>query len=150
MSIMGVTAPEADAGQDEAKGKGSRKRLLVVVVLVLALAAGGWWWFMMRPAQADQAPEPGAVLPLEAIQINLAGGHYLRVGLALQATVDAGTEIDGSKALDATIELFSGKSVEDLSKQPYRARLKEKLLHQLDERYEGEVIEVYFTDFVTQ
>ena len=139
------TAAELDA----AEGKGSKKRMLVAIVLVLVLAAGAWWWFMVRPAAAEEAPKPGEVVQLEAIQVNLAGGHYLRVGIALQGTEGA-EELEGSKALDATIELFSGETVQDLARKPYRTRLKNKLLHQLEERYEGEVIEVYFTDFVTQ
>lgn len=142
------TGPDLDS--EEGTGKRSRKRLLVAVVVVLALAAAAWWWFMVRPAQADEPPEPGEVVKLEAIQINLAGGHYLRVGIALQGTKDAAEELEGSKALDATIELFSGRTVQDLAQKPYRTKLKKKLLHQLEERYEGEVIEVYFTDFVTQ
>ena len=54
-------------------------------------------------AEAGRDRAPG-----RPIQINLAGGHYLRIGLALQLTDSASKEIDGSKALDATIDLFSG------------------------------------------
>ena len=144
---MSVVETQAGAETEAAK---SRKRMVLAVVLVLLLAGAASWWFMLRPAEADQAPEPGEVLKLEAIQVNLAGGHYLRIGIALQATKEAGAEIEGSKALDATIELFSGEKVEDLARRPYRTKLKHELLDQLEERYEGEVIGVYFTDFVTQ
>jgi flagellar FliL protein len=147
---MSIVDTGPDSTSAEGTGPRSRKRLLVAVVVILALAGTGWWWFMIRPAGAEEAPEPGEVVQLEAIQINLAGGHYLRVGIALQGTEDGGAELEGSKALDATIELFSGKSVHDLARQPYRTRLKHQLLEELDERYEGEVIAVYFTDFVTQ
>lgn len=147
MSVVGTPAP---AGEAEEAPKRSRKMLLVVGVLVVALVAGAAWWFMLRPAEADTAPEPGAVLKLEAIQVNLADNHYLRIGIALQATADAGEELDGSKALDATIELFSGQRMQDLTRKGYRTKLKERLLHQVSERYEGEVMGVYFTDFVTQ
>ena len=41
------------------------------------------------------------MVKLDAIQINLADDHYLKVGIALQASKDAGEELDGSKALDA-------------------------------------------------
>ena len=52
-------------------------------------------------AQAGRAPpKPGEVVTLEPIQINLAAGHYLRIGIALQLTAKA-HEADGSKALDA-------------------------------------------------
>ncbi len=90
-----------------------RRTLLVVVLVVLALAAGAWW-FMIRPAGADEPAEPGEVLQLESIQVNLADGHYLKIGVALQA-VEGAEEVEGSKALDATIELFSGSAMAELA-----------------------------------
>jgi flagellar FliL protein len=131
------------------KGGGAKKKLLVLLP-VLALAGTATWWFMLRPASAEEAPHPGAVVKLEAIQVNLADGHYLRIGIALQATDEVKEELDGSKALDATIELFTGQRQEQLARKPYRDGLKEKLEHRLEEAYEGEVMQVYFTDFVTQ
>lgn len=147
MSVTGIA--EAEAGK-EAAGKGGRKKVFLIGLLVIALGMGAAWWFMIRPASAEGEPEPGAVLKLDAIQVNLAGGHYLRIGIALQASKDAGEELDGSKALDATIDLFSGRPVEELSRKGSRTDLKRQLEQRLDEVYEGEVIGVYFTDFVTQ
>ena len=138
MSIGDTTAP---AAEQEGK-KGGKKKLLLVGVLVVALLAGGGWWFMIRPASAAEKPH--------AIQVNLAGGHYLRIGIALQASKGAPTDLDGSKALDATIELFSGQSMSRLAAKSYRDQVKKKLEHTLDTAYDGEVIGVYFTDFVTQ
>lgn len=144
MSVMDASTADADAPPE----KKSKKLLLVVAVLVLAVA-GAAWWFMIRPAGADEAPVPGEVLALEPIQINLEGGHYLKIGIALQA-VEGAHEIEGSKALDATIELFSGRPMGELADSKKRHRLKEELAEELDHRYHGEVMEVYFTDFVTQ
>lgn len=126
------------------------KRRKFVVMLVVLLLVGGASWFYLRPSTEDAPPEPGAVLKLEPIQLNLAEGRYLRVGIAIQGVVGGHEELDGSKALDATIELFSGRKMEDLSQQDQRKALKEKLRAELLERYHGEVIDVYFTDFVTQ
>ena len=142
-----VNVPVEDA--EEASGGGGRKKVLVVV-LVLALAGAAAWWFLLRPASAEEAPHPGEVVPLEAIQVNLTDGHYLRIGIALQATDEVEEELDGSKALDATIELFTGEDMEKLTHKPYRRALKQQLEHKLEEAYEGEVMRVYFTDFVTQ
>ena len=142
MSVTDLSTPEAEAPQK------SKKTLLVVAVVVLALAAGAWW-FMIRPAGADEGPKPGEVLQLEPIQVNLEGGHYLKIGVALQA-VEGAEHVEGSKALDATIELFSGRTMADLADKKQRTHLKELLVEELDHRYHGEVMEVYFTDFVTQ
>jgi len=133
---------------EEAAGGGKKK--LVVVVLVVALLAGAGYWFFLKPSGKPAPPVAGAVVKLDPIQINLADSHYLKVGLALQATKKAGEEVDGSKALDQTIALFSGKSMSQLSRPAYRSKMKKELEHHLDKAYEGEVMGVYFTDFVTQ
>lgn len=141
------TATQAPA---EAPAKGGRKKKLLIIVVTLLLAAGAAYWFVLRPgpAEADK-PEPGEVVALEAIQINLADGHYLRLGLALQLTTEA-AEADGSKALDAAIEVFSGAPVSELNQPVRRENLKEVLMDELERDYHGEVMDVYFTDFVTQ
>ena len=141
---------EAVEVTEEETAGGGKKAKLLVVVLVLALVGGGVWWFMLRPASAEEAPKPGPVMKLEAIQVNLTQGHYLRIGVALQATDEVTEELDGSKALDATIELFTGRDMVDLARESVRDRLKHKLEERLEKAYEGEVMGVYFTDFVTQ
>lgn len=114
---------------------------------MIALSTG--YWFVLRPPD-DAAPEPGEVAVLEPIQINLEGGQYLRLSIGLQATVDVSEELDGSKALDAAIGMFSGRSAEDLADPETRDSLKASLRAEVAELYEGEVIDLYFTEFVTQ
>ena len=143
-----TTTMTAPAPETEEVGAPKSRTKLLLVVLVLLLVGGGAW-FVLKPS-THEAPEPGVVVKLDAIQVNLAAGHYLRIGIALQASKDAGAEVDGSKALDATIDLFSGRPVEELSRKGSRAALKRQLEQRLDLIYEGEVIGVYFTDFVTQ
>lgn len=149
---MSVTTMPRAAEEQEAPApeKKSKKKLILILVALLGVG-GGVYWFMFKPAPEKKEPEPGEVVALESIQINLAGGHYLKIGIALQATADAGHgPPDGSKALDSTIKLFSGKSMQELALPKQREHLKEKLLHELEERYHHEVIDVYFTEFVTQ
>jgi flagellar FliL protein len=128
-----------------AKGKG---KTLIVGVLALAIAAGAGWYFFLKPSGSKE-PEPGEVVPLEAIQVNLASGHYLRLGMALQLTTSA-HEADGSKALDAAITVFSGLSVSEVNNTKTRGHLKDELETELDHLYHGDVMGVYFTEFVTQ
>lgn len=137
----------APAPGDEETPKKSRKKLLVVVLLVLVLAGGGAW-FMLKPA-GSAAPVPGQVVPLDPIEVNLAGGHYLKIGIALQL-VKGPTEADGSKALDAVISEFSGRSMDSLAQAGQRRRLKQQLTRALVKAYDHEVMGVYFTNFVTQ
>src|SRR6476620_1416496 len=107
VTAMPATAQkgEAAAPEPEEKKKGGLKRILVILVVLLAVG-GGAYWFVLKPKPVA-APEPGTVVALDPIQINLEGEHYLRVGIALQLTA-ATKEADGSKALDATIDEFSG------------------------------------------
>lgn len=147
MPVTAVTAKTAE-GQEQPPKK-SRKKLLVIA-LVLLLAGAGVAFFLLKPAPKEApAPKPGEVVALDPIQVNLAGGHYLKIGIALQLTAGA-KEAEGSKALDATIDLFSGKSMDQLALPEQREKLKKSLGETLTEEYEGEVMGVYFTDFVTQ
>jgi len=148
----GGIKPKADAAAPEAEPKKSKKKLFVVVgIVVVALAAAAYYFLVMgkEAEAAEPAPEPGEVFTVEAMSINLADGHYLRLGLGLQLTAEA-HELDAAKARDAAIVLFSGKSVEEVSDPASRDALKTELAHQLDELYEGEVMGVYLTDYVTQ
>lgn len=155
----------APAAPEPAGEPRKRSRTLLVVLLVVVLLGGGAaWWFLMGPGAqeetAEEPPaavgtdgrpvgEPGEVLTTEAISINLANGHYLRIGLGLQLSADA-EEVSTAKALDATISLFSGRPVGEVTELESRDALKEQLLHTLWEIYDGDVLDVYFTDFVTQ
>ena len=147
MSTVTAMPTNTEDAVDE-EPTGSRKKLLAIVVALL-LVAGAAWFFLLRGGDGPAEPKPGEMLALESTQINLAGGHYLKLGIALQLTESAHSA-DGSKALAAAIELFSGRNIEDLAKSDTRKALKKKLTTELDHRYHGDVMEVYFTEFVTQ
>ncbi len=160
--------PEPEpAGDDGGKGGGGKKRLISILLGVgIVLAAVAAYWFLMGPGASsgeettDAAAEPaveethesGGVQVIESISINLEGGHYLRLGLGLdvEASAAAHGDLGEAKALDAAIALFSGQSMDDLEDAAYREELKDQLAETLAELYEGEVIGVYYTDFVTQ
>jgi flagellar FliL protein len=146
MSTMTAPAPEAVA-EPEPKGGGKKKIIIIAVVLLVALGAG--YWFFLKPSGPPPPPEPGEVVSIEPIQVNLADGHYLRIGVALQLSAEA-HEADGSKALDAVIETFSGLDQAELVKAGARKELKHELEEKLHHSYHGDVLEVYFTEFVTQ
>jgi flagellar FliL protein len=162
ISSKSKIAPKSPGGSsaeaiDEAPAKGGKKKkLILVIAVVLVLVAGAAYWFLLKPSPEASAepvePEavPGAVQVIDAVSINLAGGHYLRLGLGLQLTTEVQEELSTAKALDLAITLFSGRSLDEVSDLAARAALKEELLHELEEAYEGEVMDVYFTDFVSQ
>lgn len=119
-----------------------------MVVLVIAVL-GASYWFLLREAP-KKGPVPGEVMALEPVQVNLAAGRYLKVSVALQLTDAVAEEPDDSKALDRLIAMFSGRSVAELSRAERRNELERKLEEQLIDQYEGDVMAVYLTNFVTQ
>ena len=144
----------SDAEQAPAK-KGRKKILAIVGVLVVGGGAAGYTFFGPGKAAeaADEEPPPpelGEVLVIDPISINLADGHYLKLGLGLQAIAESEHAPEGSRALDAAIALYSGRSMEELSDPEQRATLKEELVHTVEEDYHHEVVDVYFREYVMQ
>ncbi|MCW2698489.1 MAG: fliL [Blastococcus sp.] len=139
----------ADTDETSAQGR-KKKRMLVLLVVVLA-AAGAGYFFLFAGSGDAAAEEPvaGEVLPVEPVAVNLAGGGYLKIGVALQLTEDVGEEVpDGSKALDLVIETFSQAAPADVTGA--RDALKAALQKKIVEAYEGEVMGIYYTEYVTQ
>jgi flagellar protein FliL len=152
----GVPAvPEAEAAGKKRK---KPKKLVVIIAAVAVLAlAGAAYFFLLQPGGGGDAapapapaPVPGKVVPIDAVSVNLADGHYLRLGLGLQLTAEVSEAPDPSRALDLAIALFSGHTVAEVSDPATRDALKAELVTELAEAYEGEVMDVYLTDYVTQ
>lgn len=144
-----VEEPAAPAGGK----KISVKVVILSVLLVVVLAAGAGYWFVLRPsmaaAEAERGPVAGIVHTVESINVNLSDGHYLRLGFAVQLT-DQALEVDGSQILDTAISLYSGQKYADVLDPTVREALKQQLAAQLDTAYDGQVMDVYFTDYVAQ
>lgn len=151
------------AAEEPAPKRSRRLPSLLIGVAILAAAAVAYWMLLGPGAAAteDEAAEGGhvaeevelgAVQVVDSVSVNLAGGHYLRLGLGLQLSAEAGGhgELDVAKALDAAIALYSGREVSELADAQAREDLKHELSTTLDELYHGEVVGVYYTDFVTQ
>ena len=143
--------PGAVDGEDEPKG-GRKKLLVIALVAVLALAGAAYFFLFAGSAEAE-APVEGTVLALEPVAVNLAGGGYLKVGIALQFTEASaggghGGGPDGSKALDLVIAQFSGAQPTDVaaSREALKADLEKKII----EAYHHDVMGIYFTEYVTQ
>ncbi|MGC9669198.1 flagellar basal body-associated FliL family protein [Planosporangium sp. 12N6] len=137
---------------DAAPKKKSKKKLIIIVAAVVVLlggGAGGYFAFFSGPS-APPAPKPGKVVALDAITLNLADGHFLKLKLSLQATMDATEEPDGSKALDIAISEFSNRPLAELASNAARDKVKAELRKKINEAYEGHVMDIYFTEFVMQ
>jgi flagellar FliL protein len=147
------------AAKDDAEGGGKKK--LIMIFALVALLAGGAFVFL-KPGGGDAAaaagapsPSPsyvaGPVVQLDPITINLAGGHFLKLGMALQTAEGGGHgEVTGAQALDAAIELFSNKPMDELADPEGREHAKEELVKEVAHLYHEAVYDIYFTEFVMQ
>jgi flagellar FliL protein len=171
--------PVGGATEATAK-KGGHSNLVPAIVIAVGLLGGGF--FMGKSpaappaaqAHADEKPahkaEPevkeeathGPVQNLEPITLNLADGHFLKIGLALQlAEAEGGghgaaEELPSAKALDLAITLLGEKTMDDLASPKARELVKKELSKRVSMAYtdplthEPLVTKVYFTEFVMQ
>ena len=145
----------------EAPKKSNKMLMIVIAVALVVLGGGGAGAFVMMSgdtAAAAEEPVKGTVTPIEnALTINLADGHYLKMSFALQMTeavADAHADVDVSEALILALETYTGRTIAELSTQKGRDAVKAELLHKIEEAYTEEdtklVMDIYFTSFVTQ
>lgn len=152
---MTTTATPPDAAK-AAKPKG-KKRMFILIALVLVVLVGGYEVMgkkshQKKPTSAVQL-KPGPLVPVDAVTVNLAGGHYLRIGLALQFSTKTNKNAppDPAPATDATIQYFTGKDPAGLQTPAGLERAKEDLTKQIAEVYPHDpILEVLFTSFVIQ
>ena len=146
-------AKDKAAPADGEAPKKSKKMLIIIIAAVVLLGGGGagaYFMFFKGGSEEVEAPEPGAVVALDSITINLDDGHFLKVGIALQVVADAAEEPDGSQALDLMITQFSNKSVAELSTAEGREAQKKELIEKIKKAYHEEVYDIYFTEFLMQ
>ncbi|GIF06061.1 flagellar basal body-associated FliL family protein [Actinoplanes siamensis] len=150
-------ADEKDAAAEAPKK--SNKMMMIVIALALVVLGGGGAgaFFMLKGDKAEaKTPEKGIVTAAEnTITVNLADGHYLKLGFALLQTKDTGSEaVDLSEAYELAIDEYTGRTVAELSTDEGRAKIKAELVAKLVKAYtvDGtqEVMDIYYTSFVTQ
>jgi flagellar FliL protein len=149
-------APETD----EAPAKGGKKKLLLIVLVLLLAAAGAAYFFLFSgsSAKADEPVSSGTYVTLDPVAVNLAGGGYLKIGVAMELTEDgaaAGGEgggLDGSKAKDLIISTFSQAAPADVTgaRDALKAALQQKIIAAYTEKDKEMVMGIYYTDYVTQ
>ena len=168
MSVTTKVMPDAAVDDAGTEPKKSRKKLFIIVaVLLVVLGVGGFVAKGMLAGPAAPVPDPktvaGQVNTLLPMTLNLADGHYLKLTLALQlseaATPAAGSVdaaagavpgLDGAKALDAAIIVLGQRTYPQLLAPGGRASAQKALSARVKKLYPGEVLGVYFTEFLMQ
>jgi flagellar FliL protein len=158
---MSDDAAEKGAAKKAKKEKGGGKSNLVpAIVLAIGIAAGGY--FMggkggapAAGAAATTTTQPaGDIATMDAISVNLADGHFLKVGLGVQLSESANADDFAkgpmSKVKDLLISEVGGADMNALSTNDGREHLKAEMTKLAEKEFDGEVLGFYFTDFVMQ
>jgi flagellar FliL protein len=136
---------------DGSKKKMGKKKLIIIVVAVLVVALVGYKFLAPKKAVKPGPPKPGAVVAMTATTLNLADGHFLKLQLGLQEIAKPkDATIDTSKASDIAIGEFTNMTMASLATDSQRAKAKADLLKKLEAAYPGDLMDVYFVDFVMQ
>jgi len=147
----GAKGGPAETGKGKAKGKKSKKKIIILAVVVLVLGAVVKFTVLAPSAPAGGAkPVPGPVVEMTDMTLNLAGGHYLRIKLALQTVEGTPAELDTSEAAQAVIDQFSDHPVAELTGEAARLKAKTELLGKLQKIYPKQIMDVIYTEFFTQ
>ena len=155
-----MSTKEKAAETDEAEATGGKKKLILVLLVVVLAAAGAAYFFLFsgESAAAEEPVSSGTYLVLDPVAVNLAGGGYLKIGVSLELTDEGaagghgGVGLDGSKATDLVISTFSQAAPADVTGA--RDALKEALQQKIVEAYTEDghelVMDIYYTEYVTQ
>ena len=161
---------EKDADE---KGGGSKRMITALVLSVAMLGAGYFVGGMMSGGAAEPAPadaaaaeeevveepsELGYLVGLDAINVNLADGAYLRIAVSIELDKDL-VEKDSktgeisfatAPAADMVLATFSGRALDALSTAAGRDAARTTLFDRVYEVYGSQVKGLYFTEFVMQ
>jgi flagellar FliL protein len=143
----GASTDDAEA---PAAKKKSKKKLIIIVVVLLLVAGAAYHFLLPAKPVKPGPPKPGAVVALDDTTLNLTDGHFLKIKIALQEILGKGATLDTSDAADIVISEFSNRSMASLTTDAQREAIKADLLKKLEAAYPGELMGVYFTDFVMQ
>ena len=143
----------------------AKMKLILPVVLLLLVGAGGAYKFVLAPKSAEAAKKPkidGELMPIEnEFVVNLAGGHYGKVSVALEYTtppaMSGGGEgggapelVEGAAVRAIITDDLTGLQTADLVERSRRHAVQEQILKDLGKKTDLEVGEVLFTDVVVQ
>jgi flagellar protein FliL len=118
---MSADTPTAET-EEEPKKK-SKKKLIIIAVVGLVVVAAAAHFTILKPKAAAAATKPvaGKILTIPVQTLNLADGHLLQVGVALQLTTTA--DIPSIQALEPKIDALT---LNDLSPYTYHQLLGNK------------------------
>lgn len=164
-------------GKDKGESGGGKSNLVPAIIIAVGMVLGGKFVGGGKTAaapadahasaaadehemdceaeDAKKPPKPGIVYSMDSFPINLTDGHYLKLGLALKlvAGIDKKHfEEQGTYVLakDQAIAVLGGRDPAELSTKKAMEEAKEAITEKVRPMMHCEVLEVLFTEFVTQ
>lgn len=142
--------------------KGKLKIILPVLLLVLIGGGGAYKFVLSGGGSGKKAPPPkvaGELLPLAPdFTINLDGGHYGKVSVALEmeggipkaAEGAAPTLKENAVVRSIVTNDLTGLTTDELIQRQTREKLLDNILKDLQSQTDEQVTHVFFTDVVVQ
>jgi flagellar FliL protein len=142
--------------------KGKLKIILPVLLLVLVGGGGAYKFVLAGGGSGKQAPPPkvaGELLPLTPdFTINLDGGHYGKVSVALEmdggipkAAEGAAPSLKENAVVRSIVTNdLTGLTTDELIQRQTREKLLDNILKDLQSQTDEQVTHVFFTDVVVQ
>ncbi|HVV58471.1 MAG TPA: flagellar basal body-associated FliL family protein [Gaiellaceae bacterium] len=137
-----------------------KKKLMILVPLILLIGAGGTYEMVLKPKPKAVVPKlDGTLVSLgDAFTVNLAGGHYGRISVAvlvnpapaLGAGSTAGLLPENDAVRAIVTDDLTGVSSDRLINRAQRHDLLAKILADLKKSTDEPVTKVFFTDVAVQ
>lgn len=144
---------------EQSNGKQNNLMLIVLILVLSCILLGGafaGWYFVVAPRTEGRPPEIITSAPVEFV-VNLADTSPRRF---LKATVQLGytekklTAELGRKSAevkDTIIEVFRSRTSSDISTVEGTDQVRKELRERLNDRLKsGDIVEIYFTEFIIQ
>lgn len=157
-------------GNEEAQEqkKGSPLMKIVILVVILAVLGGGGFFgylkfFKKAQPEGEQAHAPSGkqekqvIYDWDPLLVNLAdpgGKRYLKLGMKMELNNDHVLEEvknRGFQLKDSMLMILSSKEFDDIATPSGKQALKQEIIAQVNKIIkQGQVKDVYFTDFIVQ
>jgi len=153
----------AEEEQKEAEPKPKSKKMLIIIILAVVLlggvGAGAYFKFMKASGDApeEKKPEEISFYEMDTLMVNLAdqgGKRFLKASIKFKLNSTAvGEECKAHtfQIKDLVLMLLSSKESEEIFSKEDKIQLKKQILEAVNQVLtKGEVLDVYFTDFLIQ
>lgn len=157
-----------ETGDEEVSKRNFPLKWVVIALVIVVLGAvglGGWWYYKTHlsvlPKEKAEEAIPVKVekvfWPIDSIIVNLMddnGERYLKITIQLElSNKDCISELNSLKpeVMDSLLGVLSSKTYKDVATFAGKQRLKDEIALRLNNYLsKGQIIKVYFTEFIIQ